>query len=79
MEIGWDLITSGIATIGSLFMVTTKKLERRVIAGIWLIFAAFVIQATVVCYNAWGISGITWLVVFAIIGATVGVLRYRNK
>ena len=79
MEISWDLITSGIATIGSLFMVTTRRLERRVIAGMWLIFAAFVIQATVVCYNAWGISGMTWLVVFAIIGVIIGSLRYRNR
>lgn len=79
MEISWELITSGIATVGSLLMVTTKKLEGRVVAGVWLIFAAFVIQATVICIKIWGISGFIWLIVFAIIGGIIGWLVHRNR
>lgn len=55
MEIEWTLVTSAIATIGSLLMLTTKKLEGRALVGIWLLFAAFVIQATVICYYRWGV------------------------
>lgn len=80
MEIEWTLITLAIATIGSLLMITTKKLERRVVVGIGLLFAAFVIQAIVICYDRWGLSGIAWLVVLEVVGGggIVCWLLYRK-
>lgn len=54
MHIEWTLVTSGLAISGALLMITTKKFEGKVVVGIWLLFASFIIQATVICYTGEG-------------------------
>jgi hypothetical protein len=77
-----DLVWSCIAAIGSLLLATGRELKGKALAGVWLIFTAFVIHALCDSYSVWqcwGPIGVILFVVFALLlGLRKSIFKRRK-
>lgn len=70
-----DLVWSCIAAIGSLLLATGRELKGKALAGVWLIFAAFVIHALFDSYSIWQWCGPIGVLLFVVIALLLGLRK----
>ena len=76
-----DVVWSGIAAIGSLLLATGRELKGKALAGIWLIFAAFVLHALFSSYGMWQWCGVISVLVLVIVALLLGLRKsiFKNR
>jgi RsiW-degrading membrane proteinase PrsW (M82 family) len=80
IDLDIDLVSSGLAAIGSFILVDKLKLKDKATrVGVWLIFAGFVIQALWNSYNTLGLSTAIGVLVIVIVGLLWELWKPRRK
>lgn len=78
MKFDWNIVSSGLASIGALLLAGGVKETASKIA-VWAIFLGFLIQAVQSVYNLGGTSMVVGLLVYLVIGLLLGFRKQIFK